>query len=68
MIDLRLTCCTTLDYYQLNLLKFIIGGGRDKSAPTDVLLQPLDFRLNRLFEMYWGQAQPHPHVSYESLH
>jgi len=28
------------------------GGGRDKSAPTDVLLQPLDFWLNRLFEMY----------------
>ena len=29
-----------------------IGAGRDKSAPTDVLLQPLDFWLNRLFEMY----------------
>jgi hypothetical protein len=43
----------------------IIGAGRDYyfssgegAAPTDVLLQPLAFRLNRLFEMDCPQGMP----------
>ena len=36
MIALHPTCSAMSGYYQINLLKFIIGDVHDKSAPTDV--------------------------------